>query len=170
MPLLGSKGIRVNNIGKSGQIVENSVLSYNNNSNLQLEIDQWQPILTVMSWGANDYLKHTPLATFKLAVQKLIKEAKKYGDVIIMPLCLESDNPAPYNSITQADYANALKQLAMSNDCYYIDIYDAWGGNIYYAYNKGFESPLGNVHPAALGHQNIANYLIQALNMANSNK
>lgn len=154
-PLKGTKGMRINNMGKRGAVVYYATVA----GALPSEFSYWGPVLSVLTYSANDYIGSTNVASFKSSMQTLITEAKKYGDVLLLPIGL---NPTSY-SPPLSSYVNAMKDLAISNNCVFIDMYRKWGADWTYAKNMmSFYS--SDVHPTIAGHADIANTILKVIN------
>jgi len=52
-----------------------------------------------------------------------------------------------------------LKTVALANDCCFVDILNAWGGNFQYPYTQLGYYQVDGVHPYKFGYQNIADTL-----------
>jgi len=73
----------VNDISKGGAKVADVLTDID----CTLDISNaFNPVLTIMAWGANDYPNQTPIANFTASLQTAITAAKQYGDVLIMLL------------------------------------------------------------------------------------
>jgi hypothetical protein len=147
----GTKGIRLNMCGKSG--VSSAQLTTNNNI-MTSEIDVWNPVLTVIATITNDIGQNLTVDAYKTNMQTLITRAKTFGDVLLLPTNVREDK----TDAVQAPYVNALKELAILNDCAMINIYSRWG---FKGQSLGFMDDI--LHPNSVGHQDIANALSEKL-------
>jgi lysophospholipase L1-like esterase len=153
----GSKGVRVNMVGKGGATtVQASITS----EVLDAEINVWNPPLTIVAIGANDFGDGIALDTYKTNLQTIISRAKNFGDCMLVStgICIDAlSSIAP-----QSEYVNTMYQLAQQNNCCFVDIYNRWSGDANYVKNT-----LGlfddNIHPNKKGHQDIANAIYNAL-------
>jgi hypothetical protein len=149
----GTKGARVNLVGRWGTVVADSTPD----GCLISEVDIWTPALTIIAFTANDYGNQTALATYQANLQTLIDRAKLYGDVLLTTIGLHSDT---VGSIPQQSYFDTVKSLAIKNNCAYVDISGRWGGNT----NVGTTGLLSDtVHPNAYGHQDIASAILKII-------
>lgn len=150
---VGTTGVRVHNVSRWGM---KAVNGYSDLA-MQLEINQWSPALTIVGYLANDAAQLTDIASYTSQMQTIITRGQQFGDVLL--LSLGANTTTTYN--VQA-YADVMKQLAIKNNCAYIDVLDLWGGNGTYA-----STTLGllydNVHPNDYGHEHIAGELIDVL-------
>jgi hypothetical protein len=124
-PLMGTKGIRLNNMGHAGALVkectDNGVGQYINNYNL------FNPTLTVISYGANDFAVQESIANFTSYYQTLITAAKAKGDVLLVNLGMRSDVASP--TILQSSYMTALSNLAATNNVPFLDMNAYFGAD-----------------------------------------
>ncbi|MBS1968656.1 MAG: BppU family phage baseplate upper protein [Bdellovibrionales bacterium] len=153
--LKGTKGVRVNNVSKSGGSTAN--VTWNNNV-LIAEIDYWNPTLTIIEFFTNDYMSQVDLVAYKNTMQTLISRAKQFGDVLLIANGIRTEN----QTIKQTDYINVLKTLATENQVALLDTFNRWGGNFEYA-NGTLGYLADTVHPNDVGHQDIANFVIKTL-------
>jgi hypothetical protein len=156
-PTRGSTGVRVNSLGLYGSTVGASSAA----NCLKMEIDYWQPKLTVLSYGANDYSAQTSLSTFQTNLQTLITRAKQYGDVLIMANMIQLDN----QTIKIQQYVDTMKNLALTNNCAFIDLYSAMGKSFTYADNVLGLMFGHDKHPNTKGHQFINKFIVKCLGL-----
>lgn len=150
----GTKGVRVNQNCMFGGTSSMAVM---NDSSMKAEIDCWNPILTMIEFQTNDYFNQVPIATFKNNIQTLITRAKLFGDVLLIPCGVREELDT--KTIKQTEYIQALKELALSNNVVFMDIFSRWGGEFNYAKNE-VNYIFDTVHPNDEGHQDIANWII----------
>lgn len=127
---------------------------------MQNEIDFWTPSLTVIALTANDYGGQTSLTSYKTNLQTLITRALVYGDVLLTSIGVHYDENT--SAIKQQSYVDIVKQLAITNNCAYLDIHDRWNGGVYAQNILGFLAN-GDVHPTASGHQDIATAILRVI-------
>lgn len=154
-PLTGTKGIRVNAVCKSGGSTAN--VTWNENV-LKANVDYWEPTLTIIEFMTNDYNAQVSLAAYRSTMQTLITRAKQYGDVLLLPNGIRTENKA----IKQTDYINVIRELALTNDVVMLDTFNRWGGNYEYA-NTQLGYLYDTVHPNDVGHRDIYNFLYKYL-------
>lgn len=124
-------------------------------------ISSLAPDLTIIALGLNDFLisNSIPVATTKANIQILITNALTTGDVVL--LC---ENPAEVATTvplaTQAQYWQAVKDLATSNNIGLVSIFDRWVSYefssvapISYYMGGGFPA---NLHPVGKGYSDQA--------------
>lgn len=152
----GTAGIRVNKMGISGGITRDFVDA---DFNLQCVIDHWSPKLTVISLGANEFNTSVALNTFRTNYQTIISRALTYGDVMctsIGGIFQQTTQTIPISS-----YNTVVKELAIANNCAYLDISKRWGETYTVASSLGYL--VDTVHPKIEGHRDIANILTKVL-------
>lgn len=154
-----TKGIRVNNCARWGTTTQDSGQT---TSAVTAEIDYWAPKLTVIGLGANDFASQMSLTQYQSYLQTLITHAQSYGECILISLGMRSDvvNPA----IPQSSYVQTMQNVALQNNCVYIDMWNRWGGSA--AYSQSFLNFYGSgekVHPNDYGHQDIATALLNVI-------
>ena len=156
VPLKGTAGIRVNNIGNWGTTSANGADYTTGASPKAANITLFAPILTTIAYLANDVIVNTTLAAYKANIQALITASKVYGDVLLIANGLRAETGLH----TQIEYAKVLFDLAKINNCAFVDINTRWNNDA--AYQKdvlGF----GELHPNDAGHQDIGNAIWHAL-------
>lgn len=152
-------GIRVNNCARWGTIAQDSGQA---SSSVIAEIDYWTPTLTVIALTANDFAAQTSLANYQLYLQSIINHALSYGDCILMSIGMRSDVLSP--TISQASYIQTMQNLALQNNCVYLDMWDRWGGSASYAQSfLNFYGSGEKVHPNDYGHQDIATAILNVI-------
>lgn len=151
VPIKGTKGIRVNNCGLYGSVIFRvpyySASAY---GSLDACIDFFTPPLTIIAMVANDYGGQTALSSYITDMQTTITRAKTFGDVMLVAYCPQGNSYA----IPMSSYADAVKSLAMANDCCYVDLISKWKD---YTTANAAGMMQDTVHPNAVGHQAIAN-------------
>lgn len=157
----GDSGVRVNNMGYVGGVVANSsrydattyVATYT------AQINYWQPKLTIISYLFNNYNQSISLTSYIEDYQRLITQAKLTGDVLLTSIggiANRLDTPS------MQDYKDALYNLAMQNNCAYLDTSKRWGNAYATAYGAGFMLNDG-AHPTVAGQQDLANVILETL-------
>jgi lysophospholipase L1-like esterase len=150
----GTRGIRVNMVGKYGTQTLHSVRT----DALRCEIDMWTPVLTIIAFTANDYSNNVdPNGAYKTNLQTMITRAKQFGDVMLVSVGLRSGT----YTYQQQQYVDVMKSLAFANDCAFIDIFSKWGSDWDIPNDLGMMSDV--VHPNDAGHQDIATAITQVL-------
>lgn len=149
----GTNGVRVNMIGRWG-ITASSIVP---TDCLKLEVDYWNPDLTIISLTANDYGGQTDLATYESQLQTIISRALQFGDVLLTTVGAHSDVVGP---IKQQVYFDVVKKLAIQNNCALVDISYRWGGG---ANANSLGMLYDVVHPNNYGHQDIASAILRVI-------
>ena len=153
-PIKGTKGIRCNMMGKSGQTSQPASGYPDCKPAL---IGAWNPALTVISFTANDFTSQTNLTTYTGYIQKLIDWAVFYNsDVLLTTIGMRSE---VYN-IKQERYFEVIRILAKKNNVALLDVSKRWVSPTS-ATTLGYYDDL--VHPSAIGHQDIANILMKTI-------
>jgi hypothetical protein len=161
-PYVGATyGIQFNTMAKYGSVASDHTAS----TAISMEIDVYDPALTIIALMANDSNVQTGLDFYRTQIQILIDRAFSFGsDVLLVSTGLRDVNLA----IPQSAYNNILKELAYQNGCAYLDVFTAWGGDEGYAWhtsNMGLiqDVPGDHVHPNDGGHKDIADRIIKIL-------
>lgn len=142
----GTKGIRVNNIGRAGAF---SFDAQRSSSVLDAEFTVMKPTLTIVEFGINDAGGSIPLATYKTQMQNIISKALSQGDCLLLaPTMLTAD--APYREIQ--------RQLAIENNCAFIDIANRWGGSMPTLFKAS-----DTYHPNEIGDYDIASAILRVI-------
>lgn len=89
------------------------------------------PDLTLISLGINDGLAGQSVANYQTYMQNIINAAKNSGDVL---LCDFLPNNSTFIQNNLKLYQPVVANLAASNNCAYLSIFNRWGG----AYNANF--------------------------------
>lgn len=150
----GTSGIRVNIMGRAYSHAADASSSYA----LDAEINQFSPVLTICAFGTNEYWGQINPSDFKNYLQLIVTRAKIYGDCLLVALGTSST----IETLPQSIYTEAIKQIALINDCAFISINDRWVSNAN-ANTLGFL--YDGTHPNAAGHQDIGTYLLQCLDV-----
>jgi len=154
LPTTATNGVRVNMMGKYGLSV-GQVLHGNSLNN----IIAMNSKLTIIALTANDYGNQIPLDSYASYLQAGITQALSTGDCLLTSVGVHSDDTVL--AIKQASYVSVMKQLALSNNCAYLDIASRWGSGTIAKNTLGFL--YDNVHPTKAGHQDIANAIYNVL-------
>lgn len=116
------------------------------------------PDLTIINLTINDIVANgqAGLPTYITNMQTLITAAKVSGDVILM-----MGVPSTTNTVSDlAAYRAAVQGLASANGAPFVDLSTRW---VSYAFTNPI-MPYGNgVHPSAVGYQDIAQAIYDAL-------
>jgi len=151
-PKRGSTGIRTHMCSLWGTIVGTASPV----NAMEAEIAQFNPDLTVIAYTANNYDGQTSIETYKSQYQTLITKAKSYGDVLL----LATGQRGNLLTIGQSVYVQALKDLAILNNCAMVSIFDLWGS---YENAVAMSWMADEVHPSNAGHRNISDILFKVL-------
>jgi lysophospholipase L1-like esterase len=112
--------------------------------------DAVQPDLTIIALGTNDAGNSVANDVYQANMQTLITKAKLSGDVLLCSMAPSRD--APYTDF-EPGYVTVMKNLAVSNDCGFIDIFGRWT-------SYAVSNPLGYysdaIHPSGGGYSDIA--------------
>jgi len=151
----GTSGVRVHNCSRYGSIVaEHSPFNI-----MAASIDVFAPRLTIISLTANDYGTQTSLATYTSGLQQIITRAKATGDVLLLSSGIRTET----YSVPQREYVNAMKGLALANNCAYIDLFNRWSGDAVYATNILGYFTSSTVHPNDYGMQDMATAILKVI-------
>jgi hypothetical protein len=151
--LKGTKGIRVNCCAKASYYTSDLSADHA----LYAEVTYWQPTLTIIESMANDYSHSLNLTTYRTNLQKIITEAKKFGDVLLTTIGLRNETYTP----AQIEYIKILRELAVSNNVALLDISRALHDDPAYPVAKGLFAD--TVHFNDYGYLWCANIFIEAL-------
>lgn len=154
-------GIRLHRCSQYGatinQLVRTGATGQQQLSAQMALVDWCTPVLTIIACMINDYQSQTALASFTSDTQILISRAKNFGDVILM-----SDCPCGIaETIPMSAFNTIYQQLAASNNCCFVDVFNAMGGSYIVANNAGLMND--TVHPNASGHDFIEHLLERPL-------
>ena len=150
----GTKGIRVNRMARAGMGTTDATY---NAEVLSAEFNSvvLKPTLTIIELGANDVAGDVPLETYRANLQILITKALTVGDCLLMSVLLSS----AFNTISkQLQYMSVMKELAILNNCAFVDTAGRWGNTEPPA---SFISSQG--HWSDIGHQDVASALLRVL-------
>ena len=142
----GTKGIRVNNMGRSGAF---SFDAQQSAKVMDAEFTILKPTLTIIELGLNDAQTPVPIATYKTQMQNLITNALAQGDCLLLaPTMYSNDYP----------YRDVQRQLAIENNCAFIDIGSRWGGSMptLFKASDGF-------HPNEIGDFDMASAILRVI-------
>ncbi len=142
----GTKGIRVNNMGRSGAF---SFDAQQSTRVLEAEFTILKPTLTIIELGLNDAQTPVPIATYETQMQNLIINALAQGDCLLLAPTMYS-NDYPYRDIQ--------RQLAIDNKCAFIDIASRWGGSMPTLFKAS-----DNAHPNEIGDCDIASAILSVI-------
>lgn len=152
-----TKGMRINNCARWGTKAGDAISGDSPEFVDEMEIDYWEPVLTILAFGANDCIEATSVETFSTQLQSLITRAKAYGDVLLL-------NDACSPAVDQEDllaYSEEMESLAATNEVAYFDLVTALGG-VANAVAEGYIAS-DNTHWSLAGHTAAANILIPRL-------
>jgi len=153
--LKGDHGFRVNTVAASGGHVSGIAHSA---VTLSAAFDYWEPKLSIIELIGNDFSAQTSLEDFATYWQTVITQAKLYGDVLITTIggIYNLSKTVPIKS-----YIDTLFSLAMANNCAFLDVSKAFGGNFTDANASGYL--VDNVHYSVAGHQAAANLILRSI-------
>jgi lysophospholipase L1-like esterase len=118
-------------------------------------VQTYAPDLTIHDDGINDAFGSTAVATYKANVQTFITAAKVTGDVILMaPNPVSAGDLTPYNA--------ALMELALANNCVFLDLFNKWGGTTAAFGALGYNYDT-YTHPNSLGYYDKADFIARVL-------
>jgi lysophospholipase L1-like esterase len=161
---IGSAGVRTTNWGCSSARADWLVAGSTGadgsttSGSLPFSFDLFPPDLSIIAFGVNEYLQHTPVATYKANVQTIITKAKTFGDVLLLT---GVPNQSTTGVPSQGDLAAALYDLADTNDVPVLDIGDRM---VSYAASAALMNP--PTHPNTAGYWDIADAVYQAISPA----
>jgi hypothetical protein len=153
-----TSGFRVNTIAASGATINGATAQ---TKNLTGHVTTWSPKLTIASYISNDQNTQTALAYYLSSWQTLITSAKTYGDVLVTSIGGIFNNSV---TIPMQSYRDALFNLAMVNDCAFLDVSKAFGTAFATANAAGYLAD--SCHYSVAGHQAAANCILKALDVA----
>lgn len=147
----GTKGIIFNNFVHGGY--DSSKATHARNLSF---LSYFQPKLTILSFLSNDYTNQI-LPTYQSNLQAVITEAQKWGDVLITNINVRTGNFAqPLQS-----FIDVQKNLAIINNCAFLDVVKVMGGSYASELSKGMVSDF--THFNTLGHQTAYNTILKVL-------
>lgn len=145
---IGTTGVQVHNCAKIGA----DTTSYTNNAFNLLWVDVLQPKLSIVALGVNDYGNQRDLATYQANLKTIIGKCQLYGSVFVLAQCYSNSSLA----IPQSEYHRVQREIAASEVCGRVDIYDRWGGWAA-ANTAGYMAD--SLHPSVAGHASEAGIL-----------
>lgn len=118
--------------------------------------------LAIIMFGLNEAYYGTTTATFQANLETLIADCKTLGASVLLVV---SPPPNPVWIANWTDYRDIIIAVAAAQGCGLVDMVTAWGS---YADNTAYYHD--NVHPKALGHEDVARhvaaYIIEAADPA----
>jgi len=155
----GNNGLSYTKLGLSGAgtltIVPNTL-----ETSFANHISIYEPKLTIIEFGYNDYSSQIALDTYETRITTLVNAALVYGKVAV----LNNVDYHPGSVIPIVDYNTRLLNVCTATGAKYVDIHSVSEfDNITDAFNAGLMSNTGYGHPTSLGHQLIYETLFEAL-------
>lgn len=147
-----TKGVRVNNMGTVGAgaylhwPLASSDISRACSTGILAK-------LSIIEIGINDKLTNVTIPNFTTGVSDMITSCKAQGGDVLILITGTSSTSGTY---AWSLYEDALKQLAITNNCALINFNKKWSGSISSMTTDG-------VHPNPAGHWDKSNTIIQAL-------
>ncbi|MEW6379784.1 MAG: SGNH/GDSL hydrolase family protein [bacterium] len=151
-PIKGTAGIRVHNCARW----ESKVADFLGTGCLDLEINHWTPVLTIVALVANDFNSQTDLGSYESNLTQIVNAALTHGDCLIVGNGLYNVERA----IPITAYEEVCRKVALNYGCAYLATNRRWK-NFSNANSLGYMSD--DVHLTAAGHQDIASMLINYL-------
>lgn len=149
-----NSGVRVNKLGAAGS----QISTYSSDFNLKVCVDYWIPKLVIINSMANDFNNQMPLKDYIKNWQTIISRIKAQGsEIIITTLSEYHDSVKP---IPISYYKNALKILALQNNCCFIDVGNRWGTQTEVIANQYIKD---GVHPVYACHRDFADVIYNLL-------
>ncbi|MDP4158137.1 MAG: SGNH/GDSL hydrolase family protein [Bacillota bacterium] len=110
--------------------------------------EYFNPNLTIIAYLANDSSIQLDIATYTSNLLTLINSAQKNGGKVL--LIADGVHYPTTTPLTEIQYTNAMRAVAIKKGCAFVDINYAWG---YDGYIANALSYLGDgVHPSTAGH------------------
>lgn len=162
-PTITTGGVKVANFGVPSVTASTAAGSSTAWAPLLVAFDDWQPHLTVIGLGTNDYLaasNRTP-TQLQADITTIITKAKTYGSVLLWIEPERTDIANVNTSYTWAQYAAAQKAAAAAANVPILDLAGLWGGTVASARGGAYNSD--GVHPSSEGHASIASALYRVL-------
>jgi lysophospholipase L1-like esterase len=132
---------------------------------LDWRVSRFQPDVTFIMFGMNDSVVGPDLATYEANLRKLVAEARKNGGIAVLMRvnpCLPGSGQEKRHVKLEA-YMDAVAKIAADEKLILVDHWADW--------RKDPKSiaPMMNdaVHPNALGHQEMAIRIMQAVGLNN---
>lgn len=169
-----NNGIMVNNCGLSSTTIIGTMTygGYGGGPDSMLNtlsptINSIKPDLTVIGYIANDYNIQVPLANYEEYLNTLTEQALLQGEALLLSVGMWGGTS---RTIPQRSYVDIMRDVAVDNDCGFIDIFGRWQNLTYAETEKGYiTAGDDHVHPTDKGHRNIAKTLYHALNRTDWN-
>lgn len=146
---VGSTGIRVHNVGKSGALIGD----ISNGSQWDF-LNFIKPQLTVIAMTTNDFNTQTALTTYRNRMETVINKALPYGSVFLIGACEMST----VKTIKQKEYHAVVKSLADQYNCSYLDITERWKD---YSTANALGLMYDVAHPNTKGHADQARGILR---------
>ncbi len=144
---VSSSGVVVNMASKASQTANSASSSV---ERIDACINYAKPNLTIIGFMANDIAQGFSKEDYLVNMQKLITAGKQHGSVLIVTTGLSST----YSDIaTQTEYATAIFELALSNNCAVFDLFNYWGADPSNVEVLGYYSD--GIHPNIYGYADI---------------
>ena len=121
-------------------------------------LNAYAPNLTIICLGINDANATVSTATFKANMQAVISAAKVWGDVILLTYVPSGSGAGANYPLYEAQYIDVYKNLATTNNCVLVDIYNRWGAS----YNT-LSGMYDFLHPNNYGYWDIASAIFSVL-------
>jgi lysophospholipase L1-like esterase len=151
-----STGVQVQQLGHPGLRAN----QYRDNPDaIKATITDFNPILSCIMLGTNDYGGQVSIANFTSALTQLTAAGKLSGDVMLMAMGEPEDGEL--SAIPYSAYVTAISEVARINNCAFLTIYDLWQQSFVWANSNGYM--FDTVHPTQLGHNSIAMSLLTTL-------
>lgn len=120
--------------------------------------EYFNPNLTIIAFLANDANDQLAIDTYTTNLIALVNSAQKSGQVLLIANGIHYPTTTP---ITEVQYTNAMRAVAIIKGCAFVDINYAWGYDGYIANTLSYMHD--GVHPNSSGHNyiyNIIKYMI----------
>ena len=122
------------------------------------QINTYQPKLTIIELGYNDYVGQVALNDYESRITSFVNTAKVYGKVILVNMMHYADGLA----IPIEDYNTRLADVATATGAVVVDMYTVMG-TIDNIVNNGWSTGSSYGHPTTSGHRKIVEELYQEL-------
>ncbi|MEW6379783.1 MAG: SGNH/GDSL hydrolase family protein [bacterium] len=152
-PIKGTTGIRVHDCARSGGRASDFVQT----GCLDLEINYWTPVLTIVSLVANDFNFQTGLSAYETSMSQIIDTARTHGSCMVLANGLFNVS----KTIPITAYEEVCRKLALSKGCAFLNLNRRWK-SYSNANSLGYMAD-ALVHPNQAGHQDIATFLLDHL-------
>lgn len=127
-------------------------------------ISSTQPTTVVLALMANDSTTGTAVNTWKSGIQSMITTCQAAGADVVLVSCNPS-GPGTTFFATQQSYVAALQDLANTNHCVLVDMFDRWV-DFPTAVANGFMTGGDNLHPTTNGAYDYAAAIFEPLSQA----